>query len=106
MAEREHRARKLRLREAEKEVGLILGVICAAQQFVASGDFVEANARVVTGGDLPRADGVGHFQKSVEFYVVVAERARNGRAATEVLGDERLDYLIFELPLEVHNIIR
>ena len=62
-AQRKQGARKLRLGEAEQEIGLVLGAIHGAQQLVAAGSGVAADARVMAGGDVVRAHGIGHLQK-------------------------------------------
>ena len=66
---------------------------------------VEAHAGVVAGGDVAGADGIGHFEEAVELDVVVAEGARDGRAAGEILFDEGLHHVLFELLLEVDHVV-
>jgi hypothetical protein len=53
------------------------------------------------GADLPRGD-----EQLIELHVVVAHGARNGRAAFEVIIDERLNHGQFEFALEIHNVKR
>jgi hypothetical protein len=60
----------------------------------------------MTGGDLARAHRIRHLDEAVELDVVVAQGTRDGCAAGQVLVDERLHYLLFELPLEIHDIVR
>ena len=81
LAERKFRARKLLLRESEEKIRLILGFVDGAKQFVASRSRIVAHARVVPGGDALGADLPRGRQQLIELHVVVAERARNRRAA-------------------------
>ena len=57
--------------------------------------------RQAIGSDLPR----GH-QQGIELHVVVAQRARNRRAAREILLDKRLHHGFLKSLLVVHNVVR
>src|ERR1035441_2538333 len=105
-AQRKQRAGQLLLGKAEEEVGLVLGMVHAAQQLPAVRSLVEADARVMSGGDLAGAYRIGHLQEAIEFDVVVAERTRNGRAPGQVLFHERFDHVLLELAFEVDHVIR
>ncbi len=104
-AQRKIRARQLMLLQAEEKIGLILGVVRAPAHLIAPAPVVKADARVVTGGDVRRAHALGHIQELIELDEIVAERARNGRAAGQIIVDERLDHLLFEAGLEVDHVI-
>src|SRR5690349_20698658 len=65
-AERKQRAAQLLLRESEKEIRLVLGKIGRSLQDPALPALVILIARVVTGGDLVRADLPGHGDQLVE----------------------------------------
>ena len=62
-AEREERVRELLLREAEEEVGLVLGQICGPLENPALARRVVLVDGVVAGGDAVGADGAGGLQK-------------------------------------------
>src|ERR1019366_9234234 len=104
-AERKQSARQLRLGQAEEEVGLIFGLIHGAQQLIAPAGGVEADARVMGGGHVVRAHGIGHLQEAFELDVVIAEGAGDGGASGEILLDEGLHHVLFELPLEVDDVV-
>ena len=55
--------------------------------------------------DFARADAIGHFKELVELDEVVAKRAGNRRAAGQIVGNERLDDLLFEALFEIHHVI-
>jgi len=67
---------------------------------------VEVDACVVTGGDGFGAGLRGHVEELVKLDEVVAERARDGSAAGDVVLDEGLDDLLFEALLEVDDVER
>ena len=94
------------LLEAEQEIGLILGVIQRAQQFVAPRDFVAANPGVVAGRQAVGADLARGHEQRIELHVVVAHRARNRRAAREIFLDKRLHHGFLESLLVIHNVVR
>ncbi len=60
----------------------------------------------MSGGNFFRADSVRHFEKLVELDEVIAERARDGRAAVEIVLHEGLHHLLFKAVLEVDHVIR
>ena len=99
-------AAELVLREAEEEVGLVLGVISGAGEDPALAGFVEVIARVVAGGDAVGADLSGGDEELIELEVVIAEGAGDGRAAGEVLADEGLYDFGFEAVLLIDDIVR
>ena len=99
-------ARELFLREAEKKIGLVLGFVDGAQEFVAAGFRIVANARVVAGGDAFGADLARGGEELIELHVIVAERAWNRRAAGEIIVDEGPDHGVFEFALEIDHVIR
>ena len=105
LAEREEGARELLLREAEEEVGLVLGRVGGARENPAAARCVEVVAGVVAGGDAVGADLAGGGEELVELEVVVAEGAGDGRAAGEVLVDEGADDLGLEALLLVDDVV-
>ena len=58
-AERKTCARHLFLLQAEKKIGLILGIVGGAKKFVALRGFIEADARVVSGDQSISANFAG-----------------------------------------------
>ena len=60
----------------------------------------------MAGGDAVGADLPRGGEQLVELHVVVAERARNRRAAFEIIVDERADHVVFEFALEIHHVER
>jgi len=105
VAEREESVGELFLGEAEEEVGLILGAVGGAFENPAIASGVELVDGVVAGGDAGCADGAGGLEKLVELEVVVAERAGDGRAASQVLVDKGLDDVALEAGLLVDNVV-
>ncbi len=105
LAQRKQRARELRLGEAEQKIGLILGGIHRAQQLVPAARVIIADAGIVPGSHLPGPHRIGHLEETVELDVVVTERARDGRAAGQVLGHERLHHAFLELLLEIDHVV-
>ena len=105
LAEREEGAGELVLRQAEEEVGLVLGLVLGAGEDPAAAGRVEVVAGVVAGGDAVGADLAGGGEELVELEVVVAEGAGDGRAAGEVLADEGLDDLGLEALLLVDEVV-
>src|SRR5205807_8436834 len=88
------------------KIRLILGFVARAQQFPAAGYIVLANARVVAGGETLRANLARHAQERLKLHVGVAIGAGDGRAAGEILIDERTHDASLELLLEVHDVVR
>src|SRR5580658_2739366 len=105
-AEREIGAGKLFLRQAEEEIRLVLGLVHGAEELVAAGLRVVADARVVASGDAFSADLAGGDQELIELHVIVAHGARDGRTAFEVVRDEGLDYIELEFAFEVNDVKR
>src|SRR5580658_870611 len=105
-AEREIGVRELFLRETEEEIGLVLGFVHGAEEFVAAGLRVVAHAGVMAGGDAFGADLSRGDEELIELHVVVTHGARDGRAAFEIIGDEGADYVEFKLALEVDHVER
>src|SRR5450755_3228574 len=60
----------------------------------------------MAGGDAIRPHARRHIEKLIELNEVVAERARDGRAPSQILADERLHHLFLEAILEVDYVIR
>src|ERR1700683_4190093 len=81
LPERKIGARKLFLGETEKKIGLVLGFVDGAQEFVTSGGGIVTDARVVSGGDAFGANLASGDEQLIELHVIVAERAWN-RSAT------------------------
>ena len=96
---------KLLLRQAEEEVGLILGQIGGALENPALASGVELVHRIVAGGDAAGADALRGLEELVELEVVVAERAGNGRAPGKVLGDKGPDDVGFKALLLVDDVV-
>jgi len=105
-AERKTGSRHLFLLQAEKKVGLILGIVGGAKKFVALRCFIESDARVVSGDQSIRADFARGFDELIELHMIVAERARNRRAAGEIVVNKRTDDSIFKTLLEIYNVMR
>ncbi len=59
----------------------------------------------MAGGDDFRADPSGHIEKLIELDEVVAQRAGDRRAASQILIYKGLDYLIFEALLKVDDVV-
>ncbi len=59
----------------------------------------------MSGRDLFGAHSIRHFEKLIEFDEVIAERARNRRAAGKIILDEWLDHLFLEPLFEVDDIV-
>ena len=99
-------AGELLLREAEEKVGLVLGFVHGAEEFVAAGLRIVAHARVVAGGDALGADLARGDEELIELYVIVADGAGDGRAACEIIGDEGADDGVLEFALEIDDVER
>jgi len=106
LAEGEEGARELVLREAEEEVGLVLGMVGGAGEDPALSLLVKMITRIMPGGDAVGTDLTGGDEELVELEVVVAEGAGDGRAAGEVLADEGLYYFRLETVLLVDDVVR
>jgi len=52
-----------------------------------------------------RRDGAGGLEQLVEFQVVVAERAGNGRTPGQVLGNKWPHHILLETLLLVHDVV-
>ena len=96
---------ELVLREAEEEIRLVFAAVGGAREDPAVAGGVEVVARVVAGGDAGGADLACGEQELVELEVVVAERAGDGGAAGEVLGDEGADDVLLEAHLLVDEVV-
>ena len=105
-AEREQAVRELLLRQAKQKIRLVLLRVDGAQQAIAAGRFVEADARVVAGGDAVGADLLRGHQQLLELDVVVAQRAGNRRAPGEIVLHEGAHHGVLEEPLEIHDVVR
>ncbi len=105
LSQRKQRVRQLRLRQAEEEVGLVLGEIRRPLQNPALARGVILVDRVVSGGNRIRADGSRRLQQLVELQMVVAERAGNRRAPGEVLRHKRPHHILLEALLLVHHVV-
>src|SRR6185312_8063965 len=105
LAKRKKTACKLRLRQTEQKIGLILAFVHSLEQLISPGCLIENNPRVVAGRNLAGADRVGHFQKLIELNEVIAERARDGRPPSQIVGHERLNHMCLELPFEIDNVV-
>ena len=102
---RKERVGKLLLREAEEEIGLVLGQIGGALENPALRVGVELVNRIMAGGDAVGADAARGLEQLVELEVVVAERAWDGRAPGEVLGDKWPDDCLFEALLLIDDVV-
>src|SRR5262249_45786227 len=105
-AQREYGLRQLVLIEAEQEVGLILFPILSSQQEPAAQCLVELHARVMAGSHAIGSDPRGVFDEVMKLDVVVAQNARTRRFAPEIRVDERRDDGLFEILLEIKDVIR
>src|SRR5262249_45829445 len=105
MADREPRARQLRLRQREQKVRLVLLPIDAAPEAVAPRLLVEINLRVRARG--ARLGGKSHptLDQRGELQVAVAVHAGDGRASRRVLAHEIGDDVVLELALEVDDVV-
>ena len=65
-----------------------------------------AHAGVVAGGDAIGADLTRGDEELIELHVIVAHGAGDGRAAFEVIRDERTNDVELELALEIHDVKR
>ena len=97
---------ELLLRQAEEKIGLVLGFVHGAEKFVSAGLDVVAHAGVVAGGDAFCADLARGDEELIELHVIVAQGARDGRAAFEIIRDEGADHVALEFALEVHDVER
>lgn len=104
-AEGKEGAGELVLREAEEEVGLVLGGVGGAREDPALAGLVVVVACVVAGGDAVGADLAGGEEEGVELEVVVAEGAGDGGAAGEVLCYEGPDDLGLEAGFLVDEVV-
>jgi len=86
-AERKQGAAQLLLREAKEKIRLIfdlsVGASTASDYAVGRSRPARSASGNVVGANLPR-----HNQKLVKLQVIVAETARNGRAAGKILLDD------------------
>jgi hypothetical protein len=105
LAEGEEGAGELLLREAEEEVGLVLGLVGGAGENPTVADGVEVIAGVMAGGDAVCPDLAGGCEELIELEVVVAEGAGDGGASGEVFRDEGLDDFGFEAVLLVDEVV-
>ena len=105
VAEGEEGVCELVLGESEEEPGLVLGEVGGALEDPTVADGVEVVAGVVAGGDLCRPDLAGGEEKLVELEVVVAERAGDGRSASEVIVYEGPDDVALETLLLVDDVV-
>ena len=96
---------ELLLGEAEEEISLVLGEVGGALEDPSCARRVVFVDRVVAGGDAVGADGAGGLKQLVELEVVVAERARDGRAPGEIFVDEGADDIVLEALLLVDDVI-
>src|SRR5689334_21476315 len=86
-------ARELGLTQREQKVRLILARIHRPQQMERAG-VVALDARIMPGGDVAGAQGVGALPQPIELDVAVAEHTWIGRPAFQVLVHERPDYAL------------
>jgi hypothetical protein len=101
LAEREERARELRLGQAMQEVALVLAGVAALEQAVAP---VRRDARVVPGGDPLGAEAHRMVEERLELDLGVAQHVRVGRAARRVLAQELGEHPVLVLGGEVHRL--
>src|SRR5579884_2077270 len=104
-AEREECTRELLLGKAEKKIGLVLAQVCGALQDPAVADGVILIAGIVAGGDAVGANLARADEKLVELEVVIAERAGNGCASGEVLGDKGPDHVALKALLLIDEVV-
>ena len=105
IAHREHRVRELLLRQREQEIRLILGRIDGAPEQESSGRFVALDPGVVAGGHPVRAEPAAPIGERGELQVAVAVRAGQRRPPRRILPHEVRDDHLFELPLEVDDVV-
>ena len=106
LAQREDRARELLLRQAEEEIGLVLGAVHGREQLIPARGFVAPDARVVAGSDAVRADLERGLHKLLKLDLGVAPAAGDGRRAREIPLDEGAHHVLFEALLKVDDVIR
>src|SRR6202008_1670159 len=100
-AKREFAAGKLLLRKSPKEIRLIFALVARAQELIAAGLLIPADAGIVAPGPGLRSDLAGHAQQRLELHVGIAVGARNGSAAGQILLDEGPHHALLELFLEI-----
>ena len=85
LADRKQSPRKLRLRQSEEEIGLVLAPIHALAKLIAPGLRVAGYAGIVPRRNLRRADRIGHLEK--------------------LIPHEWRDHLLLESLLEIDHVI-
>uniref|UniRef100_E6QM66 Uncharacterized protein n=1 Tax=mine drainage metagenome TaxID=410659 RepID=E6QM66_9ZZZZ len=105
VAEGEESVGKLVLGESKEEPGLVLGEVGGALEDPAVARGVVLVAGVVAGGDAGGTDLARGEQKLVELEVIVAERAGNWRAASEVIIDKGTNDVALEALLLVDDVV-
>jgi len=106
LAEREFAAGKLFLRKSPEKIGLILAGIERTQELITVCGGIVTDAGVMAGRETVGADLAGHAKKRFELYVGVAVGAGDGSAAAEVILHKGTDDTLFELVLEIDDIVR
>src|ERR1700721_1076683 len=87
-AERKERAAELLLRKAEEKISLVLAAIGWPLKQPAAGDIAILNAGIVSGRYKIRANLPCNDVQLIELQMIVAQAARDGRAAREILRYE------------------
>src|SRR5882724_8354954 len=105
VAQRKERAAQLLLREAEKKISLVLAVVGGALQQPTLSRLIISDASVMPGGDALGADLLRHNQQLIELQMIVAKTARDGRAAGEILLDERPHHVALKPLFVIDNVI-
>jgi hypothetical protein len=90
--------------DAVQEVALVLVGIARLEQLRAVGRVFEA--RVVAGGEAPRAEPRRVVEAHAELDLAVAEHVRVGRAAGAVLGEEVVEHALAVVLGEAHAVQR
>ncbi len=104
LPQREDGARQARLRHAPERVGLVLGLVHALGNDKTA--VFLAHLRVVARGYKVAPQLVGPAQQGVPFNVGIAQHARVGRAALEVLIGKMVDHIVAKLFADVDDVVR
>src|SRR5438034_1480752 len=84
-AKRKQRAAELLLRQAKKEIRLVLRAIGWALQQPSPARLIKLHTRIVSCRDCIGPNLLRHREQLIELQMIVAETARNRRASREIL---------------------